>query len=87
MLRFHYDKKKSQPIIRKTAGSTFMNHGEVKAWQLIRELKCDQITFGDAMWSKKHANFLVNKGDATSKDLESLIKTTRNNQPKVLYQG
>ena len=44
-----------------------------KAWQLIKETGCDQLTEGDAMISKKHCNFFVNNGKAKSSDIEKLI--------------
>ena len=67
-------KKISQPSQIKTCGSTFKNiNNEKKAWQLIKETGCDQLTEGDAMISKKHCNFFVNNGKAKSSDIERLI--------------
>ena len=67
-------KKISQPSQIKTCGSTFKNlNNEKKAWQLIKETGCDQLTEGDAMISKKHCNFFVNNGKAKSSDIEKLI--------------
>jgi UDP-N-acetylmuramate dehydrogenase len=67
----------TQPIYEKTAGCTFVNTKEKSAWQLIKETGCDKLTFGDAQWSEKHANFLINKDQATSFDLEKLIRITQ----------
>ena len=36
------------------------------------------MKIGDAVVSKKHCNFLINEGKATSKDLESLIDQIKN---------
>ena len=67
-------KKVSQPSQIKTCGSTFKNlNNEKKAWQLIKETGCDQLTEGDATISKKHCNFFVNNGKAKSSDIEKLI--------------
>ncbi len=67
-------KKVSQPSQIKTCGSTFKNlSNEKKAWQLIKETGCDQLTEGDATISKKHCNFFVNNGKAKSSDIEKLI--------------
>ena len=67
-------KKLSQPSQIKTCGSTFKNFSkEKKAWQLIKEAGCDEFSEGDAVISKKHCNFFVNKGKANSSDIEKLI--------------
>ena len=41
---------------------------------LIKESGCQNFEEGDATISKKHCNFFVNNGKATSKDIENLIK-------------
>ena len=67
-------KKLSQPSKIKTCGSKFKNFSKVKkAWQLIKEAGCDEFSEGDAVISKKHCNFFVNKGKANSSDIEKLI--------------
>ena len=67
-------KKLSQPSQIKTCGSTFKNPSNNKAWKLIKESGCQGMTEGDAYISEKHCNFFVNKGKATSNDVENLIK-------------
>ena len=80
-------KKLSQPNQIKTCGSTFKNlTNEKKAWQLIKEAGCDEFKVGDAIISKKHCNFFVNNGNATSNDIEKLInkvKETVNNKTGI----
>jgi len=66
-------KKKDQPSQIKTCGSTFKNPENNKAWKLIKDSGCTGMNVGDAHISEKHCNFLVNKGNAKSKDLENLI--------------
>ena len=66
-------KKKDQPSKIKTCGSTFKNPEKNKAWQLIKNSGCAGMNKGDAYISEKHCNFFVNKGNAKSQDLESLI--------------
>ena len=66
-------KKNDQPSKIKTCGSTFKNPESAKAWKLIRDSGCAGMEVGDAKISEKHCNFFVNKGKATSKDLEELI--------------
>ncbi len=71
-------KKNSQPSQIKTCGSTFKNTKNKKAWELIKESNCERLKVGDAEISEKHCNFFVNKGNATSKDLEELINKVKN---------
>ncbi len=71
-------KKKSQPEKIKTCGSTFKNPSDNKAWKLIKESGCQGMTEGDAYISEKHCNFFVNKGKATSNDVENLINKVKN---------
>ena len=55
-----------------TGGSTFLNPKAKKAWELIQKAGCKKFKVGDAEVSSKHCNFLINKGKATSSDLELL---------------
>tara|TARA_B100001750_G_C15472896_1_gene580829 strand:+ start:427 stop:1335 length:909 start_codon:yes stop_codon:yes gene_type:complete len=71
-------KKKDQPSKIKTCGSTFKNPEKNKAWQLIKNSGCAGMNKGDAYISEKHCNFFVNKGNAKSQDLESLIDQVKN---------
>ncbi len=52
----------------------FKNPPNLFAAKLIEESGCKGLTFGDAVVSQKHANFLINKGNATASDLENLGK-------------
>ena len=71
-------KKLSQPSQIKTCGSTFKNISEEKkAWMLIKESGCDNYEEGDAVISKKHCNFFINRGKAKSLDIENLIKKVK----------
>jgi UDP-N-acetylmuramate dehydrogenase len=70
-------REQSQPIRAKTGGSTFANPPGHKAWQLIDEAGCRGIRRGGAMISDKHANFLINTGDATAADIEALGEEVR----------
>ena len=71
-------RKKTQPIKSLTGGSTFTNPKGKKAWELIKQSGCENLKVGDAEVSFKHCNFLVNKGNACSKDIESLGNKIRN---------
>ena len=67
----------SQPIRSKTGGSTFKNPEGHKAWQLIDQAGCRGLKIGDAQVSEKHANFLINLGDAKAADIENLGEEVR----------
>jgi len=66
-----------QPIREKTGGSTFTNPPGTSAWKLIDTAGCRSLRIGGAMVSEMHCNFLINTGDATAHDLETLGETVR----------
>jgi len=70
-------REESQPIRARTGGSTFANPASHKAWQLIDEAGCRGLQRGGAMVSEKHANFLINTGNATAADIEGLGEEVR----------
>ena len=70
-------KKESQPSQIKTCGSTFKNPKNKKAWKLIKDSGCQNISVGNAKISEKHCNFFVNNGKATSSDIENLIERVK----------
>jgi UDP-N-acetylmuramate dehydrogenase len=67
----------SQPIRARTGGSTFANPPGAKAWELIDRAGCRGLRRGGAQLSEKHANFLINTGDATAADIEGLGEEVR----------
>lgn len=67
----------SQPIRSYTGGSTFANPEGQKAWQLIDDAGCRGLKIGGAEVSTQHCNFLINSGDASAHDLETLGETVR----------
>lgn len=79
----------TQPTKDRTAGSTFRNPAgfsstgqaddvhDLKAWKVIDEAGMRGATIGGAQMSPKHSNFLVNTGEATASDLESLGEEVR----------
>ena len=70
-------KNMAQPTKIKTSGSTFKNpidQTDKKVWELIRLSVPTETHYGDAVISEKHANFFVNKKNAKSVDMKSLIK-------------
>ena len=67
----------TQPIKSRTGGSTFKNPPGGRAWQLIDAAGCRGLRIGDAQVSQMHCNFLINLGNATAADIETLGETVR----------
>ena len=66
----------SQPRNR-TGGSTFKNPPGHSAWKLVDEAACRGLTIGGAQVSELHSNFLINLGNATAADIETLGEAVR----------
>ena len=67
----------AQPLSVATGGSTFKNPDGRSAWRLVDDAGCRGLRVGGAVVNDKHCNFLVNTGDATAADLETLGETVR----------
>ncbi len=79
----------TQPTKERSAGSTFRNPAgfsstgraddvhELKAWKVIDDAGMRGATIGGAQMSEKHSNFLINTGQASAHDLESLGEEVR----------
>jgi UDP-N-acetylmuramate dehydrogenase len=67
----------TQPIRARTGGSAFKNPRGASAWRLIDAAGCRGLRRGAAMVSPKHANFLINTGEASASDLEGLGEDVR----------
>ena len=67
----------TQPVKSRTGGSTFKNPPGRKVWQLIDAAGCRGLRIGDAQVSEMHCNFLINLGNATAADIETLGETVR----------
>ena len=66
-------RRQSQPIGEWSCGSVFKNPPGDHAARLIEAAGLKGTRVGDASVSLKHANFIINHGNATSEDLERLI--------------
>jgi UDP-N-acetylmuramate dehydrogenase len=71
------EKLRTQPGGEKTCGSTFKNPPDVPAWKVIEQIGLRGVDFSGAMFSEKHANFLINHGKSTATNLENLIDLAR----------
>lgn len=76
MAQIKHKREASQPRNR-TGGSTFKNPPGMSAWKLVDEAGCRGLTVGGAQVSPLHSNFLINLGDATANDIETLGETVR----------
>ncbi|MCI4463356.1 MAG: UDP-N-acetylmuramate dehydrogenase [Caldisericum sp.] len=70
-LRGRFEK---QPYNLPCAGSVFKNPPTTYAGKVLEEAGCKGLRFGDALISEKHANFIVNLGNATAQDVVNLIR-------------
>ncbi len=70
-------RKQSQPLSQPNAGSVFKNPQGTTAGRLIEEAGLKGHRVGDAEVSTKHANFIVNLGQARSTDVLRLIETVQ----------
>ncbi|MDP4823353.1 MAG: UDP-N-acetylmuramate dehydrogenase [Aestuariivirgaceae bacterium] len=67
----------TQPVKSRTGGSTFKNPEGHKSWQLIDAAGLRGFRVGGAHMSELHCNFLINDGNATAHDIETLGETVR----------
>lgn len=67
----------SQPLEYPSAGSVFRNPPDDYAGRIIEELSLKGKRIGDAVISTKHANFIINVGNASGKDIEELINLVK----------
>lgn len=92
----HTRRKKSQPLTVPSCGSVFRNPEGASAGELIEGAGLKGVSSGGAQVSEVHANFIVNTGDATARDVMDLIETAQRKvyetygielQPEVRFLG
>lgn len=70
-------RKRTQPLGLPSCGSVFRNPPGDHAARLIEAAGLKGFTIGGAEVSAKHANFIINKDNATATDIEELIEHVR----------
>lgn len=74
MDELRYQRTSKQPLEFPSAGSTFKRPEGYFAGKLIMDAGLRGYRVGDAMVAEKHCGFVVNAGDATAKDVCTLMK-------------
>ena len=67
-------RKEKQPIEYPSAGSTFKRGNDFITAKLIDEAGLKGYSIGEAEVSTKHSGFIINRGNATTKDVLELVK-------------
>lgn len=73
-------KMSSQPLSEKSAGSFFKNlssNANNSAGYLLDQAGAKKIRVGGAAFSKQHANFLINRKNATASDIKNLANKAK----------
>ena len=92
----HTRRKKTQPLTLPSCGSVFKNPEGYSAGQLIEQAGLKGARAGGAQISEVHANFIVNRDNATAQDVLELINMARSKvyeaygielQPEVRFLG
>ncbi len=67
-------RKATQPLGLPSCGSVFRNPPGDHAARLIESAGLKGFGVGGAVISEKHANFIINQGDASARDVETVIR-------------
>ena len=70
-------REEKQPLEMPSAGSTFKRPTGYFAGTLIDQTGLKGLRVGGAEVSKKHAGFVINRGDATAEDVLNLIEEVK----------
>ena len=79
------ERREKQPLEYPSAGSVFRNPENDSAGRIIESLNLKGLKVGGAEVSEKHANFIVNKGDATAEDIIEIIDKIKEKVKEKYY--
>lgn len=71
--KLEFERRKKQPLNTSNFGSTFKSTGSNSAGWYLDKVGMKGVVFGDAQVANEHANWIVNLGNASSKDVKELI--------------
>lgn len=74
---YSISRKSTQPLEFPNAGSTFKRNAEIVTAKLIDDCGLKGFNIGDAEISRKHAGFIINKGNATAEEVLELTKIVK----------
>lgn len=77
-------RRDSQPLAFPSAGSVFRNPEGMYAGKLIEDMGLKGFTIGKASVSTKHANFIINNGNAKASDIKRIIDVIKS-KAKLKY--
>ena len=77
MAELSASRREKQPLNYPSAGSTFKRPTGYFAGKLIQDAGLKGFCVGGAQVSEKHSGFVINKGDATAKDIMQLCQAIR----------
>jgi len=89
-------RREKQPLEYPSAGSTFKRPEGMFAGKLIMDAGLRGYSIGDAQVSEKHCGFVINKGNATAKEVRTLIEDVQEKvkesfgvvlEPEVIFVG
>lgn len=96
MTQYNQARIEKQPLEYPSAGSTFKRPEGYFAGKLIMDAGLRGFCVGDAQVSEKHCGFVINKGNATAKDICTLMEEVSNKvkeqfgvelEPEVILLG
>src|SRR5205823_13869321 len=72
-----HQRESKQPLSFPSAGSVFKRPPGKYVGPMVEELGLKGYRIGDAQVSEKHAGFIINRGQATARDVLALIQYVR----------